>query len=369
MPLIKIYNMENLYFKFIFLFFTSSFITFLIVPLLIKILTKFNILDEPNKIKIHKVEIPSMGGIAILLAVFISAPFFIHLSELTQLRSYFFAAFAMMMIGFRDDTKSLKPYQKLMGQIFIVILLIKYSDIEFKSFMYQYFEEHETYKIILYILIGIYLIFLTNSFNVIDGIDGLACSYLILIFSFLSIWLLNVGLTIYALSLISLIGALIAFLVYNWQPARIFLGDTGSLPLGLILSTSIILFSKYNFELADSNPFKFQNDLSMTIGLAFLPLFDALRVIIIRIINKKSPFRGDKNHLHHVLLSIGLKHSQSVVFLLLMNSLLIAVLILIKNVHVFYSRIVIIIFTILLSFLFYKKYYLKSIIKFFITIK
>ncbi|MCX8473300.1 MAG: MraY family glycosyltransferase, partial [Sediminibacterium sp.] len=349
--------MENLYFKIIFLFFTSSFVTFLIVPLLIKILTKFKILDEPSKVKIHKVEIPSMGGLAILLAVFISVPFFIHLNELSQLRSYFFACFAMMIIGFRDDTKSLKPYQKLFGQIFIVILLIKYSDIEFKSFLYQYFENHEAAKIFLYILIGFFIIFLTNSFNVIDGIDGLACSYLILIFCCISFWCFNVNLPIYALTLLSIIGALCAFWVYNWQPARIFLGDTGSLPLGLILSTSIVIFSKFNYELPENHPFKFYNDFSMVIGLAYLPLFDAIRVIVIRFSKKKSPFKGDKNHLHHVLLSLGLNHGQSVIFLLIMNALLIAILVLLKNSNVHYSRFFIIFYSVLLSILFYKKYH------------
>ena len=154
------------------------------------------------------------------------------------------------------------------------------------------------------------IIVITNSFNLIDGLDGLAGSISLVVLSVLGIWFSLNGETVFGLILCAMAGSVLAFLQYNWQPAKIFMGDTGALILGFILAIASIKFMNLNYSLPEDSIYKFDGVIGTALTVLYIPLFDTLRVFTLRIIKKKSPFRADKNHVHHVLFRIGMTHRQ-----------------------------------------------------------
>ena len=150
------------------------------------------------------------------------------------------------------------------------------------------------------------VIVVINSFNLIDGIDGLAGSLGFMASTLLGFYFLQVNLPAYSILAFSLAGSLAAFLIFNFQPAKIFMGDTGSLLIGLIHAILIIKF----INVAQMPAINFPIDAAPAIGFAILmiPLLDTLRVFGIRIIHQRSPFSPDRNHIHHLLLDKGLSH-------------------------------------------------------------
>jgi UDP-N-acetylmuramyl pentapeptide phosphotransferase/UDP-N-acetylglucosamine-1-phosphate transferase len=158
---------------------------------------------------------------------------------------------------------------------------------------------------------------ITNSFNLIDGVNTLAGGLGILITSIFGWWFFTNGFPEYSLIAFSLTGALLGFLYYNKTPAKIFMGDTGSLLIGIVCSVLAIKFIEINRakSIVTSAPV-------VAFGIMIVPLFDTLRVFVIRILNKKSPFSPDKNHLHHLLLRRGYSHHQVAIILISFNGLL-----------------------------------------------
>jgi UDP-N-acetylmuramyl pentapeptide phosphotransferase/UDP-N-acetylglucosamine-1-phosphate transferase len=161
-----------------------------------------------------------------------------------------------------------------------------------------------------------------NSFNLIDGVDGLAGSLGFMATSVLGLYFLKVELMPYAILSFSLAGSLAAFLVFNFQPAKIFMGDTGSLLIGLICSILVIKF----INVSTPSNVQFPIEASPAIGFAVLmiPLLDTLRVFAIRIFYRRSPFSPDRNHVHHLLLDRGLSHQSITILLVGINILFIA---------------------------------------------
>lgn len=152
------------------------------------------------------------------------------------------------------------------------------------------------------------VIVIINSFNLIDGVDGLAGSLGLLTALVFGSYFAYVGQTLYAVMAFSLAGSLVGFLIYNFSPAKIFMGDTGSLLIGLVNSIMVIKF----INIADNNSLHLPLQAAPALGIAILivPLFDTLRVFGLRILNRRSPFSPDRTHVHHFLLDIGFSHRQ-----------------------------------------------------------
>jgi UDP-N-acetylmuramyl pentapeptide phosphotransferase/UDP-N-acetylglucosamine-1-phosphate transferase len=149
---------------------------------------------------------------------------------------------------------------------------------------------------------------ITNSFNLIDGVDGLAGSLGLLTTLVFGSYFFFVGQGMYAVMAFALSGSIIAFLIYNFSPAKIFMGDTGSLLLGLINSVLVIKF----INVAGNPATSFHIEAAPAVGFAILivPLFDTLRVFGLRILDRRSPFSPDRTHVHHFLLDLGLNHKK-----------------------------------------------------------
>lgn len=288
---------------------TAFLIGFLAMPVLIGAFKKMQVVDKPGGRKIHKNETPSMGGIVIFLSVLLTAFLWLDISNLVDIR-YVIAAFALMFfVGLRDDLVELSPFQKLGGQSVAAFMVVFMSDIRISGF-YGFLGIYELPLILSYVITFIALIGLTNAFNLIDGLDGLAGTVSVLTLGFLSWWFNIVGMPSFGMFSLILLGAVLGFLVFNWYPAKIFMGDTGSLSLGFALSVLTILFIDTNGTMSSVTPWKFNAPIASGMALMIVPLYDTIRIFSKRIRRGKSPFMPDKNHVHHFLMRMGLTHDK-----------------------------------------------------------
>lgn len=293
---------------------TSFVISFLIVPVIIKYSLKKNLLDIPGRRKIHKKVTPSMGGIAIFCAFFIASLIWIDLSRWNEIKWILVALFIIFFIGVRDDLVPLRAYLKLIGQIMAAALLMFLFDLRIDS-LYGVLGVTDLPDVVSYILTVFTIIIITNSFNLIDGLDGLAGSIAIIAFFCFGTWFYLVGETTYAILAYTMLGAIFAFLIFNWEPSEVFMGDTGALVIGMLLAIFAIHFMNVNVELPVGSPYKFVSSIGTAACLIIIPLVDTSRIIILRALKGKSPFKPDKNHIHHAIMRLGKTHSQTTIIL------------------------------------------------------
>lgn len=297
----------------------TAFVTSLLCfPVLIKLLTKWKVFDSISEHKIHTQFTPSLGGIAIFVGVVLSFLIGLPMLEWIKFKYFFIAVGLMFLVGLRDDILTLRPHEKLIGQFLPILVLLLYDQLLIDSTQQLLgLERIPAWLFTSMVIVGFILI--TNAYNLIDGLDGLAGSIGIVCMTFYGIWFFQVG--EYSLSLIALGfgGSLAAFLIFNWEPSKIFMGDTGALVIGFIIAYMTMLFINDNLLLPMGNPVKFNGSITAAVCILIIPVFDTTRVIILRLRKGLSPLKGDKNHLHHQFLRIGFNHAQSVGFLAAIN--------------------------------------------------
>ncbi|MBL7859167.1 MAG: undecaprenyl/decaprenyl-phosphate alpha-N-acetylglucosaminyl 1-phosphate transferase [Cyclobacteriaceae bacterium] len=293
---------------------TAFLISFLIVPVIIKYSLKKNLVDIPGRRKIHKKITPSMGGIAIFCGFFIASLIWIEIPDWNEIKFILVALFVIFFIGVRDDLVPLAPSIKLLGQILAVSLLILLFDLRLRSF-YGLFGTAELPTYISYGITIFTIIIITNSFNLIDGLDGLAGTLGIISLLAFGTWFSLVGQDIFAVFAFSMAGAIIAFLIFNWEPSQVFMGDTGAMVIGMLLAIMAIHFININYLLPAGSRFKFSASIAPATSFIIIPLVDTCRIIILRLWQKKSPFMPDKSHIHHALMRLGLSHSKTTLLL------------------------------------------------------
>lgn len=298
-------------------FLNAFLLTFLVLPAIIKASRTRGLLEEPAEHRIHKVAIPTFGGLGIFIGAFFSivlwTPY--HYSENYQ---YILSALIIiLLIGAKDDLVPMTPYKKLIGEVVACLLLILCADIRITSlYGVMGIEELSYIGSVSFSLFT--MIVIINAFNLIDGINGLSGSISAFVATFFGIWFMLVGRAEMAIIAISLSGAMIAFLKYNITPAKIYMGDTGSLLAGALMAILAISFIEQHNILINSR-YAFSAAPAVAFSLLILPLFDTLRVFVIRILKGNSPFAPDRNHIHHLLLDAGLSHTQAVSILLTFN--------------------------------------------------
>lgn len=281
--------------------------TFLAIPIVLRVADEKKLYDLPDdERKLHKKPIASLGGIGIFIGFIIS----ILLSSIVADKpefSYFMAAVTLIFfIGLKDDLINLSAKTKFFAQLIISAILIFKGGLLINN-MYGFLGIYELPQTISYFITFLALIVIINAFNLIDGVDGLAGSIGLICSSIFGIFFLLNNNIPYALLGFSLSAGLLAFLIYNFHPAKIFMGDTGSLLVGLVNAILAIKF----IQTSNTNNFVEINCIpAIAFGILLLPLLDTLRVFTIRIFKRKSPFTPDRNHLHHLLLDSGLNHKQ-----------------------------------------------------------
>ncbi len=296
---------------------TAFTVAFILLPVIIKVSRSIDLLDAPDRRKIHNVSTPALGGIGIFIGGITAATMTIPFAELAGLKFLFFGLLIIFFMGLRDDISSLVAKHKLFAQIFAAILIVVFSDIQLRG-LYGIFGINEM-PIWFNIPFTIFVIVaLTNSFNLIDGVDGLAGSVSILILTFFGTAFMFLGLDAYGIFAFSIAGAVFAFLFFNWHPSKVFMGDTGSMILGFVISALAIEFINSSPQI-DILGLSINSPVGVAIGALIVPIFDTLRVFVIRFINGKNPLDPDRNHLHHGLLKLGFNHSQVTLTLLGLN--------------------------------------------------
>ncbi|HWA35902.1 MAG TPA: MraY family glycosyltransferase [Cyclobacteriaceae bacterium] len=309
--------------------FIAFLISFLLFPVIIKIFKQLKWFDAPGTHKIHSDFVPSMGGVAILFGASLALLMALPLNQWILMRYFFISVALMFLIGLRDDVLALSPRQKLFSQFLPVFVLVLLDDVKLAS-LYDIspepFPAIVTYGVSLFTVIII-----TNAYNLVDGIDGLAGTVGILSLAFFGVWFYRADQAFMSLIALCIGGSLVAFLLFNWQPSSIFMGDTGALTVGLILSYFAIRFINLNYALPPGHEAKFTASISTAVCVLIIPIFDTLRVIILRLKSLQSPFHADRNHLHHRLLGFGLSHAGAVKYLAAINVFFIALALLMRN--------------------------------------
>lgn len=305
-------------------------ISFLLFPVFIKILKSLNWFDQPGTHKIHSATTPSMGGIPILFATTLALLMSLPLQQWLTMKYFFISIFLMFLIGLRDDVLALTPRQKLISQFLPVFVLVFLEQTKLVSF-YEMNNGREFSVMIVYIISLLTVIIISNAYNLIDGIDGLAGTVGALALTFFGCWYYQANQPFLSLIALCFAASLVAFLLFNWQPSSIFMGDTGALTIGLVLSFFAIRFINDNYALPEGHEAKFQASISTAFCVLVVPLFDTLRVIIVRLSKMESPFHADQNHVHHRFLRLGMTHSRAVTWIGSINIAFIALAIAMKN--------------------------------------
>jgi UDP-GlcNAc:undecaprenyl-phosphate/decaprenyl-phosphate GlcNAc-1-phosphate transferase len=284
----------------------------LLLPFIIRYAKRRNLYDEPGRRRIHKRITPSMGGIGIFFGLMIS----LTISAETTQRLYYFELVAILVIpfilGLLDDLIQLSPKTKLLTQCLTAVFIFYVLDARIASF-YGLLPLKEFSNIVSLPITLFAVILITNSYNLIDGIDGLAASVAAIILCFYCVWFYLADVPYLSVVAAAGAGGTVAFLVRNWAPAQIFMGDTGSLVLGTLMATLTFNFLDINSALPEPSPVRFESGLGTMLAILVVPFTDTFRVIIIRLSNRVSPFRADKRHIHHVLVRLGNSHRIAVI--------------------------------------------------------
>ncbi len=310
--------------------FSSFLISFLLFPVIIKIFKQLKWFDAPGSHKIHSDFVPSMGGVGILIGAALALLMSLPLQQWITMKYFFISVLLMFLIGLRDDVLALSPRQKLFSQFLPVFVLVFLDNVALTS-MYGMVDNINFPQPVSYIISLFTVIIITNAYNLVDGIDGLAGTIGFLALLFFGTWFYLADLPYVSLIALCFSGALLAFLIFNWQPSSIFMGDTGALTVGLVLSFFAIRFINHNHELPPDHMAKFTSSISTAMCVLIVPMFDTFRVIVLRLRKMESPFHADRKHLHHRLLAIGLTHAGAVKWLAFLNVCFIGLALLLKS--------------------------------------
>ena len=302
----------------LFAFLTSLIITYVLIPKIIFFSDKFRLTDVPGERSSHKRSVPIFGGIAIFSGIIFSLLFW---EKLDSIQFILVSLVIVFFVGVIDDLLGLSPYKKIIGQVIAILILIYLGKIQINS-MHGVLGVYELPDIIATLFTVFVVIVITNGFNLIDGVDGLASGIGVIASLGFGVMAYLMNQTDMAIIAFSLLGALLAFLKYNFHPARLFMGDTGSLLVGMTLSVLAINLI-HSGVVTETIHFPNKGPLIAIIFLA-IPLFDSLRVFVVRIIYGKNPLYAGREHIHHALLDLGFGHKKTALALYLMSILLIA---------------------------------------------
>lgn len=303
---------------FILILLGSLLISALSVPSIIHVARERKLFDELGHLqKFHGPGISRLGGVAIFVSFTISLLLWGNGSSQLPLNYLLTACIMLFAIGIKDDLAGVNHRTKFViefvaGMILAVPGHIRILNLQGLLGIYElsYFS-----SVVLSVLI---IMFIINAFNLIDGIDGLAATTGIIVNSVFSVLFIHMQQYELATISLSLTGAILGFIGFNLSPARIFMGDTGSLLIGLVSAVMALRFISIA-PAADANA----PALGLTLAILIGPVSDTLRVFVIRVSQGKSPFLGDRNHIHHRILRLGFNHLQTTLILAALNGIII----------------------------------------------
>ncbi|WP_462319242.1 glycosyltransferase family 4 protein [Marinilabilia sp.] len=312
--------------------FLSFILVFLSIPTILRVAHSKNLFDEPGKRRIHKQKVPNLGGLGIFIGFLFTYTLYIDWFDFKPIPFIVPALLVIFSIGIKDDIMITAPMMKLLGQLLAAFIIVGFGGLRITSF-HGFFGIEPDYFTSIAISI-IFVIFIVNGFNLIDGVDGLAAiSGMLSTLGFMFWFYLNNDVHVTVLGAI-VIGSLLAFMYYNVfsKSQKIFMGDTGSMIIGFILATLAIRFMESNApSIRAGLDHQMTSAPSVALGILIVPIIDTLRVFFLRLSKGNSPFVADKNHIHHRLLTLGFSHIQIALILGGVNLFFIALNYLLKD--------------------------------------
>ncbi len=302
---------------------TSFIIVLLATPSFILVAKKKHLFDEPTESrKLHTESTPSMGGMMIFAGTLFSFLLWLPTDEIGVIKFLVPCLLIMFFVGMKDDIIGTAPVKKLAAHLFVAFIMVLMADVRLTSLhgLFGIREIPDWAGIMLSVFTYIVLI---NAFNLVDGVDGLAGGVGLIASSLFGVWFFFAGDMMYAVISFALAGALLGFLRFNFNPAKIFMGDSGSLTIGFLIAVLAIELIEYK---SDELP-KIINDISkpiLAMSILVYPLIDTIRVFTLRAIKGVSPFTADRNHIHHRLIDLGFSHKQTVIAIYIFNLLIVA---------------------------------------------
>ena len=279
-------------------------VTLVLTPVVKIIANHVGALDNPNARKVHTKITPRLGGLAIFLG-FLTG-FMMYAPQNTVMISILIASFVLVLTGLIDDIKPLPAKYKFSGQIIAALIITVYGGIILEHItIFDYIIDFGwfAYPLTIFFILGA-----INCINLIDGLDGLSAGVSTIFFGTIAVLAILIGGRIYSLDVVLaliMFGALLGFLVYNFYPASIFMGDTGSMFVGLIIAVIALLGYK-NFTFTS---------LIIPLLLLAIPILDTLLAIIRRSIKGEGITKADKYHIHHRILALTNSHRKTVLII------------------------------------------------------
>lgn len=260
----------------------------------------------PDERKLHSHAIASLGGVGIFVGFMFSCILILDIQNNPEFKYFLSSAFLIFFIGLKDDLVLISATKKFIAQIIVAAIIIHLGGLRIESFhgilgiatLDSSISVPFTYVTIILII---------NAYNLIDGIDGLAGSLGLMFSLLLGTYFYFSGMYSYAAFSYSFSAALLGFLIFNYHPAKIFMGDSGSLMIGMVASILVIKF--INVASSPTAAIPITSAVAIGVSLLIIPLADTIRVFTVRMFNRRSPFSPDRNHVHHLLLDRGLGHS------------------------------------------------------------
>lgn len=291
-------------------FLIACFLSIIAIPIIINLSGLLNLTAKPGFRSSHATATPTLGGIAIFAATLIAYFLWPHSENIVEsnlINLSMTGIVILFFLGLKDDILAVDPTKKLIVQIFASMILVAMGNFKVDNF-YGIFGLHQIPDIVAIPLTVFIFIAIINAINLIDGIDGLAGGISLIAGVGFGIWfILNEHFSFGCLAF-SMSGSLLGFLRFNFsKTSKIFMGDTGSLIVGYLLSIFAVEFLSLNVSYLN-DPKAYFNAPIIVMVLLIVPIFDTLRVFIVRIVKGGSPFVADRNHMHHILLDSGLNH-------------------------------------------------------------
>lgn len=300
-------------------FITALTLTCFCIPVIITVAHKKQLFDFPNNRSSHELPTPSLGGVAMMIGILISTLICSDEMFSGQFQYIICSLLVIFIVGLKDDLVGISPKKKLLGQaiaaIFLVVAGVRITD------LHGFLGITELSLISSYILTILVFAFLSNAYNLIDGINGLSGSLLTIAAVCAGVWFYIANDYPFMIFSFSVAGAAVGFLKYNFS-SKIFMGDCGSLVAGFAITILMIRFLE-TFTMVEQNFILAEGVLAIAFSIIFIPVFDTCRVFCVRIYNGKSPFSADRGHIHHILLDNGCSHIQATLILVVSQLIII----------------------------------------------
>jgi len=317
----------------ILVFLTSFVVVLYSTPALIKVAVLKRLIDSPSEErKIHKRSVPTIGGIIIYAGTLFAYAVWYNIEDrvfydkifqsVTEFKLIIATSLILFFVGVKDDIIGTAPVKKLFAHIVVALILVLMGDIRITGLHGIFGVSEIPYWGSVFLSIFTYVV-VVNAFNLIDGVDGLAAGIGLISSCSFGTWFIFADEFPYAALSFALAGALCGFLIFNFSPAKIFMGDSGSLVIGMFICVLAIKMIEYPTQQLDNFWVHVSKPVYAISAIAY-PLMDTLRAFIIRAVKGQSPFTADRNHIHHKLLDCRYSHTKTVIIIYIFSIITIA---------------------------------------------